>query len=259
MGFLSIVAYILMAIGGLASIVGTVWFLIVAFRESLLWGIGCLLCGPVALFFLIKFWQDSWKPWVLQLLGSGVAVLGFVILGATAPSTTAAFDDFATEPYGEEYSEEGYSEETYAEEDYSDAYGDATADDADGVDADGRPVAPSADAPADLDDGPGLEANLPESPIGTSGRSNQQSSAPPPTRVSGTTSRRSDDGSIDIDFAEEYIGQRLKLTKNNGKVVYCRLVDVTDEALIIQQPLGGGHVKFTIVKTSIASLAKDDR
>ncbi len=264
MGFLSIVAYILMAVGGLGSIAGSVWFLIVAFRESVLWGVGCLLCGPVALFFLIKFWHDAWKPWVLQLAGTAVVIAGFMLLGLTAPPAASAFNDFSDEPYAEDYAEQDYSD------DYGDAYGDATADDAaigDAVDVDGDTAESSTDStanPSGLDDDPVLEDpvledNLPQSPLGNSARSGNRSLAPPPTRLSGTVNRGSDDLSIDIDYAEEYIGKRLKLTKTNGKVVYCRLVEVTDEALIIQQPLGGGHVNFTIVKSSIANLAKDDR
>lgn len=39
---------------GLAILfIGTIWFLIVAFSENILWGLGCLFLVPVSLIFLI--------------------------------------------------------------------------------------------------------------------------------------------------------------------------------------------------------------
>lgn len=251
MGFLSVIAFILMAVGGIAVLAGFIWFVVVAFRESLWWGIGCLVCGPVALFFLVRNWSDTWRPWVVQLGGSAVFYTGVLIIGATSSgselpperSGTVAFEEEFAEDYGDSaYEDNAYQDAVADDASYGEAADDSTSFDSDGLDADG---------------GVGPEPSLPPSSLGSS--SPRQPTAPPPTRLSGTVSRGSDEESIDLEYADEYIGQRLKLTKSNGKVVYCRLVEVTDESLVIQQALGGGHVNFTIDKSTIASLAKDDR
>jgi len=60
---------ILLLIGYGITIIGAIWFLIVAFSESILWGLGCFLLAPVSLVFLIMHWQDSKNPFFMQLAG----------------------------------------------------------------------------------------------------------------------------------------------------------------------------------------------
>ena len=47
-------------IGFILAFIGGVMFIIAAFRESALWGVGVLLNIPfVNLFFLIKYWDEA--------------------------------------------------------------------------------------------------------------------------------------------------------------------------------------------------------
>lgn len=62
-------------------VIGGIWFLIAAFRERVLWGIGCLPIAPVSLFFLFAYWDEAKNPFLLQLSGIGLAVLA-VYMGA---------------------------------------------------------------------------------------------------------------------------------------------------------------------------------
>jgi hypothetical protein len=57
-------------VGGLVVLVGSIWFLVTAFRQSLPWGLGGLLYGPVQLVFLILYWRVAARPFLLQLLGA---------------------------------------------------------------------------------------------------------------------------------------------------------------------------------------------
>lgn len=68
MEFLLLLGYGIVLIGG-------IWFLIVAFKESALWGIGCFLLAPVSIVFLIKYWQDSKNPFFVQLAGLGLVLI----------------------------------------------------------------------------------------------------------------------------------------------------------------------------------------
>ena len=58
-------------------ILGGIFFLIEAFKTSLLWGLGCLFFTPVSLFYLFCHWGNAKKPFLIQ-------IVGFVILFAGA-------------------------------------------------------------------------------------------------------------------------------------------------------------------------------
>jgi hypothetical protein len=65
----------ILIIGGLILTYGTVIFLIVAFRENFFWGLACLLVPIAGVFFLIKNWEETKSPFLIQVVGG-------LILGA---------------------------------------------------------------------------------------------------------------------------------------------------------------------------------
>lgn len=65
-------------IGIIITLVGMVKLLIVAFRESILWGLACLLIPVVSLVFVIMHWENSKKSFLIYVVGlfiMGVGVL----------------------------------------------------------------------------------------------------------------------------------------------------------------------------------------
>ena len=66
---------VLVIIGFGLVIIGGLGLLIAAFRESLLWGLGCLLLSPISLFFVVIHWDNAKKPFLLQLVGIGLLFL----------------------------------------------------------------------------------------------------------------------------------------------------------------------------------------
>ena len=66
---MQIIGTILLALGGITCLVGGIWFLVVAFQESVLWGLGCLLVPFVAIIFLIMHSDKALKPFLVQLVG----------------------------------------------------------------------------------------------------------------------------------------------------------------------------------------------
>ena len=48
---MEILGMILVGIGGITVLVGSIWFLVVTFQESLLWGLGCMFVPFVSLIF----------------------------------------------------------------------------------------------------------------------------------------------------------------------------------------------------------------
>ena len=67
-------------LGMLGSIIGSVWFLLEAFQENILWGLGCLLVPFVSLFFLILHWNKAAAPFLLQI-ASIAPIVGGLYLG----------------------------------------------------------------------------------------------------------------------------------------------------------------------------------
>lgn len=67
---------LLIYLGLIICIIGAIGFLIVAFKNSILWGLGCFFLAPVSLIFLIMNWHEAKNPFFLQLLGLAVIFVG---------------------------------------------------------------------------------------------------------------------------------------------------------------------------------------
>lgn len=78
-------ALALMILGGIVMLVGGIMFLIAAFSESVLWGLGCLFIPFVSLFFLIMHWSEAKKGFLIQLAGVAIFGIGIAVGAATAP------------------------------------------------------------------------------------------------------------------------------------------------------------------------------
>ena len=72
---------ILAAIGFIIMFVGAIWILIIAFKKSVLWGLGSLFIPFVIFVFTFMNWKDTKKPFLIWLLGFIVAII-FVVLAA---------------------------------------------------------------------------------------------------------------------------------------------------------------------------------
>ena len=83
----SSLALILLGVGFLMSLAGWIWFLVVAFQESIAWGIGCLLCCFVWIAFLFMHWDAAKKPFLVSLGGGVFYVLAGVVAGGGSGSS----------------------------------------------------------------------------------------------------------------------------------------------------------------------------
>ena len=81
---MEVIGLCLFAVGLIVAIIGGIWFLIVAFQESVLWGLGCLLFSPVSLIFLIMHWDEAGKPFLVQLAGVVPMFAGMMMMGPNA-------------------------------------------------------------------------------------------------------------------------------------------------------------------------------
>lgn len=83
---MALLLWMLLAVGGLVSLIGWILLLVAAFRQSVGWGLAIFFLGflvvPVIV-FAVKFWPDA-RPGVLASLAGGVLVTVGWIVGAGA-------------------------------------------------------------------------------------------------------------------------------------------------------------------------------
>ena len=78
---MEVIGMILFFVGAIVAFIGGIWFLIAAFQESVLWGLGCIFLGPVSLIFLILHWDAAGKPFLVQLAGVVPMFAGMMMMG----------------------------------------------------------------------------------------------------------------------------------------------------------------------------------
>ena len=71
--------------GMLLMLVGAVLFVLSAFRESILWGLGVIFLPFVALVYLILDWPIAKKPFFIWLYGVVFVLAGVFLLSAPLP------------------------------------------------------------------------------------------------------------------------------------------------------------------------------
>ena len=69
-------------LGALLLVIGFLWFVIAAFQESVLWGLGVLFVPFVHLIFLVLGWDRAKRPFFLQLVGLALVLFAAFVLGA---------------------------------------------------------------------------------------------------------------------------------------------------------------------------------
>ena len=84
---MGIIGSILLGIGGIVMFVGGIMLLVVAFKESVLWGLGSMFVPFVGLVFLIKFWAKAKKPFFIQLAGLPFYLIGMAITATQVAQT----------------------------------------------------------------------------------------------------------------------------------------------------------------------------
>ena len=70
---------LLIVLGIVIFLIGGFCFLVAAFRESVLWGLACLVIPVVQLFFLIIYWPKARGPFLFQLLGFATLAVGVIL------------------------------------------------------------------------------------------------------------------------------------------------------------------------------------
>jgi hypothetical protein len=73
---MNMIGIIVLVIGAIITIVGGARFAIVAFEESVWWGLGVLFFPIVSPVFLILHFDDAWRPALNFVIGFILVLLG---------------------------------------------------------------------------------------------------------------------------------------------------------------------------------------
>jgi len=63
-------------LGLVIALVGLVWLLVITFKTSVLWGLGSLFIPIVSLVFVVMHWDETKRPFLIQVVGVVLMVAG---------------------------------------------------------------------------------------------------------------------------------------------------------------------------------------
>lgn len=77
-------AAVFWVVGMILGFVGGIWIVVLAFKESVLWGLGSLFVPFVALIFVILHWDVAKKPFFISLASIPCYILAAVVASSAA-------------------------------------------------------------------------------------------------------------------------------------------------------------------------------
>lgn len=80
---MEIIGYGLIIIGAVIGLICGIQLLVLAFRTSILWGLGCLFVPFVALIFVVVHWDEAKTPFLRGLLAIPFYIVGIILLPHT--------------------------------------------------------------------------------------------------------------------------------------------------------------------------------
>jgi hypothetical protein len=215
------VAYVLIAVGGLALLVGAVLVVVAAFRINQGWGLVVLFLSWLIIpliVFALRYWSRARAGLLIAIGGLVVSGLGwFVFLGSAAMALT--------EPEPFEYPRP--AEDTRLDEDKetSSAFGNAAAT---------APPTPTV---------------APPQPTSTPTPEPTRTPQPTPTRVANSMWR-----TVPYRELDQYLGSRAQLTLSDGTSLSVVLESVSPNRITVAQRMGGGWVSYPVQRDTIREI-----
>jgi hypothetical protein len=77
-------------LGLVVALVGAIWLIVLAFQKSVLWGLGSLFVPFVSLIFAVMNWDVAKRPFLIQVAGVVLLVIGGMMSHPTLPAMPAA-------------------------------------------------------------------------------------------------------------------------------------------------------------------------
>ncbi len=215
---------LLLVLSAIVSLVGSVMFAVAAFRVSVVWGLLVLFVPFAGLFFLVKYWAQAKRGFLVGLAGSAVALVGFLAFSAgVAARAQGQLGAVASQMKSELERQQKVALPAPSGEE--------------------PPAAPAEAAPA------------PSSP--SSGGSLPALQARTPRALPDLPLDAGDPREIrPKDFAR-HVGEDLLFVDRDGDSVWGRLVSVGPRALKIERRLHGGSVQYDLPLADVRTVRTD--
>jgi hypothetical protein len=219
------IAWILIAIGSVASFVGFIILVIAAFRVSIGWGLAILFLSGLLIpliLFLVKYWPEAKNGFLIQLVGWVLSAVGvFVLVGSMASAAMAELEDFEIPQELRQGDFESLPSEpgTFESEPVSEPAS---------LPPTPTPLPTPEPTPTPVDEGPAtyeLEAAV-------------------------------DEDLIEYDDLEKHVGALVEIRLKDGSRARVRLESVTPDKLRVNQRLGGGSMSYSINRDTIKEIRK---
>jgi hypothetical protein len=223
---------LILVVAGIASLIGTVMFIVAAFRVSLVWGLLVLFVPFAGLVFLIKYWPQAKRGFVISLAGSAVAGIGFFVMAAGAASSAHAQFKIAA---GQMRTETTRQQKATRQAE--------TGEDSGGISAE----------PAVL--------RLDAAPAAPASRQASPSASRPAAWQRGLADLSLDDADpLDVRPKDltRHVGEDLLFVQKDGGKIWGRLVSVSPNSLAIERRLHGGSVQYDLARADLRAVRTDD-
>jgi len=216
-------ALIILAV--ILSLVGGIWFIVIAFRQSVVWGLVVIFVPFASLVFLVKYWQQAKTSFFIQLIGTVLYFAGtWSVVTGNLPGNLHR-QPLTSSPAAERAHQ---------------------GDDTPLASLDTRDIQPDRDeAPAPP--GASAHAEPPPAPAAPPAQTAQAGKASNPAKPPGPHRVR-------ISQAHRHIGEPMRITGSNHVVRRGTLREVKGDALVFERQLQGGSMAFSMHSKDIARL-----
>ena len=251
----------ILIITGFIAVAASLWIVVIAFQRSVLWGLAVLLVPFAELVFVIMYWQDAKKPFLIMLVAS-------IAMGV---SLVMVFPQMNTEQFADVM--EGVQSGQIKPNEAFEQYDKQDAPLADGMNAGTEGTTPT--EPMAID-----ETGMPLAMTDKAGdvkaesaakqAKQEQESAPPqeeevspfpsPGKVKpdplAVKKQKAESPTIRVKLEKiaTYKGRYFIITTKDGKQHRGLLKKVSDSSLFMNRKLYGGNFDFVVAKKQVAHL-----
>jgi hypothetical protein len=219
----------LMLLLSIVVLVSFIWTVVIAFKEHILWGFGCLFVPLVIIVFGIMYWDKAKKPFLTYIIASILyAVLFFKVFFAMFQQ--AGVMELTTQV------ESGQITEQEAQQRIQQRMAEMF-----GVDAE---QLPGAEQPQSTEDQISV---LTEQMNERAQQAEQQAAAPATQRIKVYKSFR-------ISQARQYMGETVRVISKSGVEKQGKLKDVKYDRLVLERNLRGGDFAFEVLFNDIETI-----
>lgn len=222
----------LLAMLGIASLVSFIWVVVIAFKEDVIWGLGCLFIPLIIIVFGIMHWDKCKKPFLIYVITSIIlGVMYFKIVYAVF-SQTGVMDLNAQVESGEITEQEAQQR---MQQRMAEMFG---------IDA-GQ--LPQTEQPQSAED---QISSLTEQ-MNERAQQTEQDAAPAVQRIKVYNAFR-------ISQARDYIGKNIRIVSKSDVEKQGNLKEVKYDRLVIERKLRGGDYSFEVLFNDIKTIEVEE-